>query len=222
MLSGQVVQEEADGSLVIDVNGVGYDVLAPLGTVGRLRGAAQAAGKAPAEGVSPAQGGTSKVTVFVHTHVREDSFQLFGFSSAYERATFRALLNVSAVGPRTAMSVLSALPADDLARVISRKELARLVAVPGIGKKTAERLLLELRDKMPSPGGSGGPAPATRARSGPDAGPAGDNRAMLISALTNMGYKPPEAERAAELLGDRLSILPLGEAIREALRLLAK
>jgi Holliday junction DNA helicase RuvA len=219
MLSGQVVQEEADGSLVVDVNGVGYDVLAPLGTVGRLRGAAQAAGKTAAEAVS-SPGASPKVTLFIHTHVREDSFQLFGFSSSYERATFRALLNVSTVGPRTAMSVLSALPADDLARVIARKELARLVAVPGIGKKIAERLLLELRDKMPAPGAT---APAPRGgRAVADAGPASDNRAMLISALTNMGYKPPEAEKAAELLGERLTILPLGEAIREGLRLLAK
>jgi holliday junction DNA helicase RuvA len=205
LLTGLVVHEEADGTVVLDVNGVGYEVLAPLGTIGRLRaGTPQGA-----------------LTLFVHTHVREDTFQLFGFASALDRTVFRLLIGVSTVGPRTAMAVLSSLPAPELARVISRKELARLTAVPGIGKKIAERLLLELRDKLPSGAElAAGPRPAP---AGPvPTGPAPDNRERLVFALTRSGYRQQEVERVAEQLGDKLDALPLPELVREALRLLAK
>ncbi len=207
MVTGRIAHEEPDGTLVVDVNGVGYELLAPLGTVGRLRGAGN---KAPAE----------PLTFYVHTHVREDTFQLFGFSSASERSVFRELLGVSTVGPRTALSILSHVPANELGRVIARKELGRLTSIPGVGKKTAERLLLELRDKLPSTGGAE-PRPAA-GKAAASATPAGDSRAMVISALTNSGYKPADAERALELLGERVDVLPVPELIREALRLLVK
>lgn len=210
MVTGRVAHEESDGTLVVDVNGVGYELLAPLGTIGRLRGASN-------------KGPNDPLTFFVHTHVREDILQLFGFSSVFERSVFRDLLGVSTVGPRTALSILSHVPANELGRVIARKELGRLTSIPNVGKKTAERLLLELRDKLPSTGG-GGPAEARPAgkSSAASAPSAGDNRAVLISALTNSGYKQVDAERAAELLGDRLDVLPVPELIREALRVLVK
>lgn len=202
-LTGVVVDEAGDGTLVVETHGVGYEVLAPLGTVGRLR----------------AEKPEGPMTFHVHTHVREDAFLLFGFASAFDREVFRTLLGVSNVGPKTALGVLSACPADELARVVARKELARLVAIPGIGKKTAERLLLELRDKLPAPRAESAAKPA--ASRGGDATPP-KGRALLVSALTNMGYKPAEAERAAETLGDAVDDAPLADSIREALRVLAK
>jgi Holliday junction DNA helicase RuvA len=201
-LTGTVAHEEADGTLVLDVHGVGYEVTTPLGTTGRVRAA-----------------GAADVTLYIHTHVREDALQLFGFASADERLAFRTLLGISSVGPKIALAILSVLPAPDLARVVARKEIARLTGVPGVGKKTAERLLLELRDKFtfaPSVGGSmsaaSGPAP-TSAGPGP--------RDLLLSALTRMGYKPAEAERAIDELGDRVGSEPLGDLVREALRFLS-
>jgi Holliday junction DNA helicase RuvA len=153
----------------------------------------------------------------VHTHVREDQFSLFGFATQADRTAFRTLLGVSSVGPKIALSILSAMPGDELARVIARKEIARLTAVSGVGKKTAERLLLELRDKLPL--SSDASAPRSIAAGEP---PARDARALLIGALTSMGYKPSEAERAADQLGEAVSDAPLADSIREALRFLAK
>jgi Holliday junction DNA helicase RuvA len=207
MVTGRIAHEDSDGTLVVDVNGVGYELLAPLGTVGRLRGAAN---KAPGDAL----------TLFVHTHVREDVLQLFGFSSIFERSVFRELLGVSTVGPRTALSILSHIPANELGRVVARKELGRLTSIPNVGKKTAERLLLELRDKLPSTGAA--EVRPAGSKAAPAAPVAGDSRATLISALTNSGYKAVDAERAAEMLGERVDVLPVPELIREALRLLAK
>lgn len=199
-LSGRVIDEDGDGTVVLDVAGVGYEVLMPLGSLGRLRA-----------------GGDGLVTVHVHTHVREDQISLFGFATASDRVAFRTLLSVSSVGPKIALAVLSALPADELAGVIARKEIARLTGVSGVGKKTAERLLLELRDKL-APGPSATvPLPVAAAtRAGPS-----DPRSLLLGALTRLGYKASEAERAIGELGDRVDGAPLAELVREALRLLA-
>lgn len=202
-LTGIIVEEQADGTVVLDVQGVGYEVLVPLGTVGRLR-------------ANHPQG---PITLHIHTHVREDIFQLFGFASADDRSTFRVLLSVSSIGPKTAISILSALPASELASVIARKELARLVAINGIGKRTAERLLLELRDKLT--------ATATEGRSAlpyvPSAPTApGTPRAVILSALTNLGYKMAEAERAVDALGDKIRTDAVPDLIRESLAFLRK
>lgn len=200
-LTGSVTQED-DGTIVVDVGGVGYEVVAPLGTVGRAR--------------SDAEG---RVTLFVHTHVREDQLSLFGFATDADRLAFRTLIGVSSVGPKTAIAVLSVLPAPDLGQAIARKELGKLTGIPGIGKKTAERLLLELKDKLPileaahAPGaGVAAPSPA-RATSNAD---------LLTGALVNMGYRGAEAERAIEQLGGKVAELPLAELLREALAVLAK
>lgn len=213
-LTGRVVEEAADGTIVIDVNGVGYEVLVPLGSLGRLR----ASGATP-DAVAPS------VTLFVHTHVREDAFSLFGFASAADREAFRTLLSVSGIGPRIAVAVLSALPAGELGQVIARKEIGRLTAISGVGKKTAERMLLELRDKLPQGPVTlvaGATAAGTDRADAVIAAPKGGARELLTQALVRMGYRAGEAERAVDQLGDRVTTLPLGESVREALLLLSK
>src|SRR6202044_200801 len=150
-LTGKVIAQEADGGIVLDVNGVGYELAAPLGTLGRSR--ADEAGR---------------VTLWIHTHVREDALALFGFADEGERAAFRALLAVSNVGPKIAIAVLGALPAAELARAVARQDLTALKGITGVGKKIAERLLLELRDKLPQvmAGAAGGPIAVATARRG--------------------------------------------------------
>jgi Holliday junction DNA helicase RuvA len=158
------------------------------------------------------------VTVYVHTHAREDALILFGFATEADRAAFRTLIGVSSVGPKTALAVLSVLPADDLARVIAHKDLAHLTAVPGIGKKTAERMVLELRDKLPMSGPTKAvPAAKTVTADGP-----APVKELLMGALTRMGYRPAETERAIAALGGRLDEASLPELVREALALLSK
>lgn len=192
--------EDADGALVVDVSGVGYELLVPQGTVGRAARSADGA-----------------ATFLVHTHVREDQITLFGFANESERLAFRTLIAIPNVGPKTALNVLSALPAADLARAIAAKDVKRLTDVPGIGKKTAERLVLELRDKLPVL-----PTEATAAT--PVKGPARGSspRDALLFALVNMGYRANEAERAVSSLEGRLDGTALAELVREALVLLAK
>ncbi|MBX3264452.1 MAG: Holliday junction branch migration protein RuvA [Labilithrix sp.] len=201
-LTGRVMEED-DGTTVLDVNGVGYELVTPLGTVGRS--------KVDVEG---------RVTFFVHTHVREDQLSLFGFASEGDRLAFRTLIGVSSVGPKTAIAVLSALPAHELGQAIARKELGKLTSISGIGKKTAERLLLELKDKLsilqaapPRVEVDGGAAVAP---------PPSTNAELLARALVNMGYKSGEADRAVEQLGDKVAEAPLPELIREALAVLSK
>jgi Holliday junction DNA helicase RuvA len=199
-LTGKVVAQEAEGAVVVDVAGVGYEVLVPLGTVGRA---------------ASDEGG--RCTLYVHTHAREDALTLFGFATEADRLTFRTLIGVSNVGPRTALAVLSALPAEELARAIAAKDFGKLTGIPGIGKKTAERLVLELRDRLAKPmaataraGASSKDAPAARAQD------------LLLGALTRMGYRPAEAERAIVALGPRLDTDTLADLVRDALSLLAK
>jgi Holliday junction DNA helicase RuvA len=200
-LTGKVVAQEAEGAVVVDVAGVGYEVLVPLGTVGRA---------------TSDDGG--RCTLYIHTHAREDALTLFGFATDADRLTFRTLIGVSNVGPRTALAILSALPAEDLARAIAAKDLAKLTGIPGIGKKTAERLVLELRDRLAKPA-------VVAARSGAAStkdAPAARVQELLLGALTRMGYRPGEAERAITALGPRVDVEPLADLVREALSLLAK
>ncbi len=201
-ISGKIAAEEEDGVVVIDVGGVGYEVITPLGTLGR------------------AEGESGFTTLFVHTHVREEAFTLFGFATAADRVAFRTLIGVSSVGPKTAINVLSTLPGPDLARAIASKDIATLTRIPGIGKKTAERLLLELRDKLPlgevAPGQKLPPRRASATSNG-----AGD---VLVSALINMGYKQSEAERAVSSMDPSFFAgqTPVSDQLRQALALLAK
>ncbi|MCC6213927.1 MAG: Holliday junction branch migration protein RuvA [Polyangiaceae bacterium] len=194
-LTGTIVAEEPEGLVVLDVGGVGYEVLTPIGAVGRARRSADPA---------------SPVMLAVHTHVREDALVLYGFADEVERRVFRLLLGVPGVGPKTALGLLSALPPADLAEAVAASDLSRLARVPGIGKKTAERLTLELKEKLPQVG-----ARAAGSRGAPSA--TGGNRPRLLAALTHMGYRPQEAERAIRDLGPIADDAPLDAALRQAL-----
>lgn len=185
------MSEEPSGALLLDVSGVGYEVMVPLGALGRARSTGE------------------EIELFVHTHVREDALDLFGFPNENERRVFRLLLAIPNVGPKTAVGVLSALSVSDLARAVRAGDFARLSKVPGIGKKTAERLVLELKDKLASVG-------SDQAYSAPNTAPS-DARGRLMSALTNMGYRAAEAEKAVLSLGAKVDEAPIGELLKEAL-----
>jgi Holliday junction DNA helicase RuvA len=195
-LRGRVLSEEPSG-LILDVQGVGYELLTPVGTLGR----------APSHP-------SGEVELWVHTHVREDALDLFGFASELERRVFRLLVSVPNVGPKTAVGVLGALPIADLSRAISARDLGRLGKVPGIGKKTAERLVVELVDKLPAL-----VPPEALGKGGGKVAAAGTSQ-LLLKALVNMGYRPAEAERAVEHLGKRIDAEPLSDLLRSALAFL--
>lgn len=195
-LVGVIVGEDPDGTLVVDVQGVGYEVCSPLGARARL-----------------AAGAHGEVVLWVHTHVREDAFDLFGFVSEIDRRVFRLLVSVPNVGPKTALAVLGSLPVDELATAVQRGDLARLGKVPGIGKKTAERLVLELREKLPKLAAI--PSLAT-------ARPNSSLAERLRVALTHMGYRPAEADSAVERLGERVNEGPIESLLKEALAILAQ
>ncbi len=201
-LTGTVLQDEDDFVVVVDVGGVGYDVHAPLGTSART-----------------AKTADGKCTFFVHTHVREDILALYGFATAEDRAAFRALLSVSSIGPKSAISILSVLPAGELADAIARQEVKTLTAISGVGKKTAERILLELEGKIaPSPGGSS----KNSSRNQPKSTSLEGQALALHGALVNLGYKPVEAERAVTALGDIEAETDLSSLLRRALASLTK
>ncbi|HYQ16848.1 MAG TPA: Holliday junction branch migration protein RuvA [Polyangiaceae bacterium] len=196
-LRGRVLSEEPSG-LILDVSGVGYELTTPVGVLGR----------APRDQ-------HDHVELWVHTHVREDALELFGFASELERRVFRLLVSVPNVGPKMAIGVLGALPLSELSRAIAGRDLARLSKVPGVGKKTAERLVVELIDKLPAlvpPDGSGKAGSAKAA-------PVGTAQ-LLLKALVNMGYRPAEAERAVEHLGKRVESDALSDSLRSALAFL--
>lgn len=154
---------------IVDVAGVGYRVTIPLSTFYRI-------GEPGAE-----------VTLLTHTHVREDALALFGFLSEAEQALFERLIEVSGVGPKLAVSILSGIEAPELVAALRGSDVARLTRIPGVGRKTAERLVLELKDKMEELAATA-PEPASQ-------GPAADD---VVSALVHLGYSRPESERAVE------------------------
>ena len=175
--------------IVVDVQGVGYELDVPMSTYYQL----------------PATG--TEVSLFTHMVVREDAHQLYGFATEPERRAFRQLLRISGIGARTALSVLSGLSVAELREAVSTQDAGRLTRIPGIGKKTAERLLLELRDKLDS-------ALVTPAAAKGD-GQAGD----VNNALIALGYNEREAAWAIKQLPAGLNVT---EGIRQALRLLSK
>ncbi|WP_303786698.1 Holliday junction branch migration protein RuvA [Azovibrio restrictus] len=190
-LSGRLAEKNPP-QLLIDVGGVGYEVDVPMSTFYNL----------------PPLGET--VTLLIHHVVREDGHFLYGFATADERAAFRQLLKISGVGARIALAVLSGLSVNDLASAVARQEAGWLTKVPGIGKKTAERLLLELKGKLPTAPGGG------VATSG--VVPAGDGEDVL-HALLALGYNEKEALAALKTLPAGLST---SDGIRQALKILAK
>ena len=191
LLRGRLAVDEPGGAVVLDVAGVGYELATPLGTLDRA-----------------ARDG-EQLTLHVHTHVREDALDLYGFASELERRVFRLLISVPNIGPKTALGVLSALPPPELAVAIQAGNTAKLHQIPGVGKKTAERLVLELKEKLPALPGEGKPERPSAER--PDAA------RKLLLALTNMGYRSGESERAIQALGERVKSDPLDILLREAL-----
>lgn len=170
-LSGRLLAKHPN-RLIVDVNGVGYDVAVPLSTFYGL-------GEAGAD-----------VALRIHTHVREDALALFGFATRLEQDLFERLIGVSGIGPKLALAVLSGIDPPDLVRAIQTGDVARLTAIPGVGKKTSERIVLELKDRLPA---SAQQAPAADAAVKPPA--VADD---VLSALINLGYHRPLAERAVE------------------------
>ena len=183
-----ILIEKQPPTVVIDVQGVGYDVDVPMSTFYGL----------PATGQS--------VTLFTHLVVREDAHLLFGFATDDERRLFRQLVRITGIGARTALSVLSGMSVDELYAAVTLQDSARLIKVPGIGKKTAERLLLELKDKLALAPGSVNVATS---------GASGD----ALNALLSLGYNDREARAALAKLDPGMVVQ---DAIRQALRLLSK
>lgn len=192
-LSGLLVEVSTDRAL-LDVGGVGYELAIPLGTFTVLPPAGE------------------RAVLQVHTHVREDAIQLFGFATAQEKYVFEKLLSVSGIGPKVALTVLSGLPLPELVAAIATQNARRLSAIPGIGKKLAERLGLELKEKMAALG-------AVSARSERPKTSAADD---AVGALMNLGYKAAQAEAAVaaaarEVEGDDLNAL-LAAALKSLAR----
>ena len=189
-LSG-TLRRKATERLLVDVGGVGYLVAVPLSTFYEL----------------PALG--EEVGLRIHTNVRDDAIELYGFQTAAEQGLFAALIGVSGIGPKLAVTILSGMESDALVRAIASQDISRLTTIPGVGKKTAERMALELRDKMPEIGDA---APEF-------AGPQGV-REDVLSALVNLGYRPRDAEAALKKVSDPAE--DLETLLRQTLRMLAR
>jgi holliday junction DNA helicase RuvA len=189
-LSGTLAQK-TPGEAVIDVGGVGYQVYVSLNVFYRL----------------PEIG--SPISLQIYTHVREDALQLFGFQDPAEKQLFLLLLAVSGIGPKLALNILSGIATEELSRALKEGDQVRLIAIPGVGKKLAERMIVELKDKF-----------ATLAPAGPESARSdGASQLLLdaVSALVNLGYKRPEAEKMVrEVLkkGERSLETVLKEALR--------
>ena len=164
--------EKRPNQIVIDVHGVGYDVAIPISTYSAL----------------PDTG--AEVSVRVHTHVREDAIALFGFLSADEKMLFEKLISVSGIGPKLGITVLSGLAATDLTNAIRSGDIQKLTRIPGVGKKTAERIVLELRDKVDLVAGAAAPVSTEKST------PFTDIEHDVLSALMNLGCQRPAAETA--------------------------
>ncbi|HEX9426407.1 MAG TPA: Holliday junction branch migration protein RuvA [Candidatus Polarisedimenticolia bacterium] len=190
--------EKYPGRIVVDVGGVGYDVFVPLSTyygIGEVG---------------------SPVTLQIHTHVREESLALFGFRTRREKDLFTRLIGVSGVGPKTAVAILSGLETEDLLAAVRGRDAARLASVPGIGRKTAERIILDLADRLDTLE----PAPGAAAPAG-----AAGLRDDLVSALVNLGYNARVAgEATGRVLKNRSSVqAPTFEGLlRETLQVLSR
>ena len=187
-ITGTLVEKHPP-HVLLDVSGVGYEIDEPMSTFYNL----------------PASG--ERITLYTHLAIREDAHLLYGFGTDSERQAFRQLLKVSGIGAKTALSVLSGMSVADLANAIASQEPGRLTKVPGIGKKTAERLLLELRDKFS----------AAVAVVATGAAPSGESD--ILNALNALGYNDKEASWAVKQLPADLSV---SDGIRQALKLLSK
>jgi Holliday junction DNA helicase RuvA len=178
--------------VVVDVAGVGYDVQVPLSTFYGLG--------------DPGAG----ITLRVHTHVREDAIALYGFASPLEQDLFERLIAISGIGPKLALAVLSGIDPGELVRAIRTQDVARLTRIPGVGKKTAERIGLELKDRLPPTGSAGAPAESLESGSA--------LRDDLLSALANLGYQRAAVEKAVERVLEKAPDASFEQALRDVLR----
>jgi Holliday junction DNA helicase RuvA len=195
-LRGRILEKHPN-RLVVDVNGVGYDVFVPLSTFYGLGDAG------------------SEIVLRVHTHVREDALALYGFATALEQDLFERLISISGIGPKLALAVLSGIEPLELMRAIERGDVARLTNIPGVGKKTSERIVLELKDRLPRVQAAAAAADATVAEPS-------TVRDDVLSALVNLGYHRPLAEKA---VASAIKVMPDGgfeRTLKQALRELAK
>jgi holliday junction DNA helicase RuvA len=179
---------------IVEAGGVGYDVTISVPTFSDL----------------PALGGD--VALHIHTHVREDALALYGFLQPSEKQIFEKLISVSGIGPKLAITILSGMPADEMASAIRSNDVAKLTRIPGIGKKTAERMVLELRDKLPqtTPGETPSMSSITVVEED------------VLSALVNLGYQRPAAERALSAISKNGRGVSFDVLFREALAALSK
>jgi Holliday junction DNA helicase RuvA len=189
--------EKAPSRLIVEVGGVGYDVQVPLSTF-------YVVGEAGAV-----------VSLRVHTHVREDMLALYGFATALEQDLFERLIGISGIGPKLALAVLSGIEPAELVKAIRLQDVARLTAIPGIGKKTAERIGLELKDRLPKSLRAIGPAAA-------EPSPEDQLRGDLLSALLNLGYQRPVAEKAIEKVLKDSPQSGFEQALKDVLRRLMR
>lgn len=191
-----MLAEKGASRVIVDVQGVGYEVLVPLSTFYVLGEAGHA------------------VTLRIHTHVREDQLALYGFMTRLEQDLFERLIAISGVGPKLALAVLSGIEPAELVRAVRVQDVARLTAIPGVGRKTAERIGLELKDRLPASAQAAIQAPA---------GTPGDRlRDDLLSALVNLGYHRPLAEKAVERVVKATPDTSFEDALRDVLRALMK
>jgi Holliday junction DNA helicase RuvA len=195
-LRGRITEKQPN-RIIVDVNGVGYDVFVPLSTFYGL-------GEPGAE-----------TALRIHTHVREDALLLYGFATLLEQELFERLIGVSGIGPKVALAVLSGIEPQELIRAIERGDIARLTSIPGVGKKTAERIVLELKDRLPR-------GPAAAALAGSSVVPPSAIQDDVISALVNLGYHRPLAEKAVAAAIKSVPDGPFERTLKQALREVAK
>lgn len=193
-LRGRIFEKHPN-RIVVDVNGVGYDVAVPLSTFYGLADAG------------------AEIALRIHTHVREDVLALYGFATRIEQDLFERLIGVSGIGPKLALAVLSGIEPGDLISAIQRGDLGRLTAIPGVGKKTSERIVLELKDRLPR-------VEHTPAPEGSPVAPS-DLRDDVLSALMNLGYHRPLAEKAVDA-AIKTKTGDFEQTLRQALRELAR
>ncbi len=195
-LRGIILQKQPP-QLLLDVNGIGYEIDAPMSTFYRLPDIGQ------------------EITLMTHFVVREDAHHLYGFLSHEERLLFRTLLKVNGVGPRLALTILSSINPDEFVQCVIHQDTASLVRLPGVGKKTAERLIIEMRDKLAA-WQQTSPAELTLISPSPERGARNQIVQDAVSALISLGYKPQEASRAVSKVDD--GSLSSEEIIRKALK----
>jgi Holliday junction DNA helicase RuvA len=195
LIRGQLV-EKRPGMVVVETQGIGYQVFVSVNTLYDLPEMTQA------------------VHLHIYTHVREDLLQLFGFSTLLEKEIFQILISVSGIGPKLALNILSGIAPDELLASLQSENVTRLMAIPGVGRKTAERLVFDLKEKVREIAGRGKPPPEVRKRKE-------QLVEDVISALVNLGYKKNQAERVAEQVWQQRPEAPLEEILKESLRALA-